>query len=328
MPKGSTRLSTHTRKITIVGSGVIGTTVAYSLLLRQPNLELVLNNRHEGKARARAFDISHCTPSLEGNTIRAGSMDDTAASDIVVVTAGVLPREDGTRSDVLRDNVEVYRRIIPPLAARNPHAVFIVVTNPTDSMAYAAHRLAGLPASRIIGTGTLLDGLRLRKLIAEACDLDPSKIEADVVGEHGDGMVALWSRASCAGIPLDAYLRGAGIDFDAAARQRIMERTRRAGWDIRLAGEHSCYGISFSVVRIIESILGASAAPLTVSSLISGELGIHDVYLSLPVTLDRAGCRSISVPRLTDEETGALRAAAAAMRSQLDAVDLQVSASS
>ncbi len=324
VPKGSTRLHAQNRKITIVGSGAIGTTVAYSLFLRQSNLELVVTNRDEGKARARSFDISHCSPSLEGNTIRAGSVDDTAGSAIVVVTAGVLPRENGSRSDVLRDNIEVYREIIPPLAARNQDAVFIVITNPTDCMAYAAYRLAGLPASRILGSGTLLDGLRLRKFIAEAYDLDPSRIEADIVGEHGDAMVAVWSRITYRGMALDRYLREAGIDFDSAARQRILEKTRRAGWDIRLAGEHSCFGISFSVVRIIENILGSSEGPLTVSSLISGELGIHDVFLSLPATLDRRGIRSVAAPSLSDEETRALQAAAAAMRAQLDTVDLQV----
>jgi L-lactate dehydrogenase len=314
-------------KITIVGSGAIGTTIAYSLVLRRPKLEIVLRNRDERKSWAKAFDISHCVPALEGSTIRAGSLDETAGSDIVVVTAGVLPKVDGKRSDVLRDNIEAYRGMISPLAARSENAVFIVVTNPIDSMAYAAYRLSGLPASRIIGSGTLLDGLRLRTFIGEAYELDPSKIEAEVIGEHGDTMVALWSRITYAGIPLDEYLRDKGIDFDAAARQRILNKTKRAGWDIRLAGEHSCYGISFSAVRIIEGILGYSAGPLAVSSLMSGDYGIHDVYMSLPSTLGRAGLASRSASPISLDETQALLASAAVLRSQLETVDLLLGAS-
>ncbi|MGA2545297.1 MAG: hypothetical protein ABSF43_02020 [Rectinemataceae bacterium] len=316
----------NTSKITIVGSGAIGTTVAYSLVLRRPKLELVLRNRDQRKSWVKAFDISHCIPALEGSTIRAGSLDDTAGSDVVVVTAGVLPKVDGKRSDVIRDNIGAYREMIPPLAARSENAVFIIVTNPIDSMAYAAFRLSGLPASRIIGSGTLLDGLRLRTFIGEAYALDPSEIEAEVVGEHGDTMVPLWSCITHAGLPLGEYLRGRGIDFDDAGRQRILEKTKRAGWDIRLAGEHSCYGISFSVVRIIESILGYTTGPLTVSSLLTGELGIHDVYMSLPSTLGRAGLASRAVPSISDDETRALLASATVLRSQIEMVDLLLKA--
>lgn len=314
----------NANKITIVGSGAIGTTIAYSLVLRRPNLELVLMNRNERKSWAKAFDISHCIPALEGSTIRAGSLDDTAGSDIVVVTAGVLPKVDGKRSDVLRDNIEAYRGIIPPLAARNGNAVFIIVTNPIDSMAYAAFRLSGLSASQVIGSGTLLDGLRLRTFIGEAYELDPSKIGAEVIGEHGDTMVALWSRIKYAGIPLDEYLRDRGIDFDDAARQGILEKTKRAGWDIRLAGEHSCYGISFAVVRIIESIFGYTEGPLTVSSLMSGDFGVRDVYMSLPSMLCRTGISSRATFPISECETDALFVSAAALRSQLEMVDVQL----
>jgi len=317
-------LPENSSKITIVGSGAIGSTIAYSLLLRSPRLEIVLRNRDERKAWAKAFDISHCVPTRGGSSIRAGSLEDTAGSDIVVVTAGVLPKVDGKRSDVLRDNVAAYREIIPPLAARSEHALFIVVTNPIDAMAYAAYRLSLMPASRVIGSGTLLDGMRLRKFIAEAYALDPEKVEAWVVGEHGDTMVPLWSGISYAGVPLGEYLRDRGYDLDAEAKRRILERTKRAGWDIRLAGEHSCYGISFSVVRIIETVLGYSEGPLAVSSLLSQAFGIRDVFMSLPSRLDRSGLVSNSAPTMSEDEEKALVASAIALRRQLDAVDLQL----
>ena len=281
-------MSAQSSKITIVGSGAIGTTIAYALLLRRPGVELVLFNRDESKARVKAFDMSHCGPHLAGSSVRAGSIDDTAGSDVVVVTAGVLPKVDGKRSDVIRDNIEVYRKLIPRLAERSEGAVLVAVTNPNDAMAYAAYRLGGLPSTRVVGTGTLLDGLRLRTFIGEAYGLDPAGIEAEVIGEHGDTMVPLWSRAAYSGVPLDAYLRDAGMVFGAAAKLKILERTKRAGWDIRLAGEHSCFGISFSAVRIVEPPRRRRGAAHS-SSLISGDFDVRGVYMSLPVTLGRAG---------------------------------------
>lgn len=309
-------------KITVVGSGAIGTTLAYSILLRREDVELVLINRDERKAGAKAFDMSHCVPSLEGSSIRAGKAEDTAGSDIVVMTAGILPKADGKRTDVLRDNIELYRTLLPPLASLSPGAVFIVITNPNDSMAYAASRLCALPASRVIGTGTLLDGLRLRAFVSEAYGLDPSKVEAQVIGEHGDSMVPLWSAATYAGAPLEGFLRAAGKNFDAASKLRLLEKTKRAGWEIRLAGEHSCYGISFSALRIVEALLGPSDTRLTVSSLVSQAGGA--VYMSLPALLGREGVASVRIPDLSEEEAAAFRASASTLKAQMDAVDFLI----
>ncbi len=253
-------------------------------------------------------------------------MDDTAGSNVVIVTAGVLPREDGKRADVLRDNIEIYRDLIPPIAARSPDAVFVIVTNPVDSMAYAAYRFAGAPASRVIGSGTVLDGTRLRAFLGQAYDLDPAKIKADIMGEHGDTMVPLWSRATYEGRPLATCLAERGFDFDSAAREALIEKTRRAGWDIRLAGEHSCYGISFAALRVVESVLGHSEEPLTVSSYSTGDSALRDLYMSLPVTLGRKGIASRLMPPISEAETMALLASEAALRAQMNIVDRHIDA--
>ena len=132
-------------RVSIVGAGSIGTTIAYTLALRCPALDILLVNRDQRRAWARAFDMSHCAPELPGRAVRSGGLEDCTSSEVIVLTVGVLPKEDGTRSDVLRDNVEIYRAIVPGLAETCPSAVFIVVTNPVDAMAYAAWRLAGSP---------------------------------------------------------------------------------------------------------------------------------------------------------------------------------------
>ena len=308
-------------KISIVGFGAIGTTITYSLLIRRLAAEIVVFSRDSKKAKAKAFDLAHCTPGLDGARIRAGELGDTAGSDIVIMTAGVLPKEDGTRMDVLRDNVAMYRAIVPQVAQLSPRAVLIVVTNPLDAMTFAAWRLSGFLSSRVIGSGTLLDGNRLRCFIAEEFDLDSSHIELEVIGEHGDSMVPLWSRIRYWGEALERYLAERDRVMDDAIKGRLLQKTKRAGWEIRLANEHSCYGISFSVVRIIETMLGYSRGAQTVSTLLSGEYGIDGLCMSLPSILDRNGVKGNVQPALSEEESRALRASARVLKEQTDAVN-------
>jgi L-lactate dehydrogenase len=308
-------------RASIVGAGSIGTTIAYSLALRCQALDILLVNRDQKKAWARAFDMSHCASELQGAAVRSGGLEDCAGSDVIVLTAGVLPKEDGTRSDVLRDNVEIYRGIVPRLAETCPSAVFIVVTNPVDAMAYAAWKLAGSPHGRVIGSGTELDSLRLRAFVGEARGLEAARLRIDVVGEHGDTMVPLWSLAQYDGRPLDHVLAEAGAPLDDDTRAALLQRTRRAGWEIRLAGEHSCYGVAFSVTRIIEAVLAPSGKSLTVSALFDGECGIGNVFMSLPTRLGRCGIVARETPPMTESERAGLRLSAEAMAAQTSAVD-------
>jgi L-lactate dehydrogenase len=314
------------RKVAIIGAGAIGTTLAYALALRNRTVDIVLANRDEKKAWAKAFDISHCLPELPDRSVRSGGIEDCAGAAVVVLTVGVLPRETGTRADVLRDNIEVYRGIVPRLAELCPSAVFLVVTNPLDAMAYAAYRLALSPRGRVIGSGTALDALRLRAFTAEAYSLDASRLRIEVVGEHGDSMVPLWSGASYDDRPLPTVLAEAGTDFNEESRASLLQRTRRAGWDIRLAGEHSTYGIAFSAARIVETLLSAEGGVLSVSALRDeGEAALDGgrcVYLSLPTRLGREGAAPGGATITMDEnERAALYTSARLVRAQMDAVD-------
>ncbi|HEY9595655.1 MAG TPA: hypothetical protein VHE79_14345 [Spirochaetia bacterium] len=314
-------MSGTSARVTIVGSGAIGTTLAYSLVMRRAGIELLLCNRDERKSWAKAFDISHCASELGDRSIRSVTVDESAGSDVIVMTAGALPREDGTRSDVIRDNVAIYRSLVPALAERSPNAVIVAITNPVDAMAYATSRLSGFPRGRVIGSGTELDGMRLRSFVADAFGLDQEGLTIDIVGEHGDSMVPLWSRSLYRGRPLAAHLSESGADFGCPVREELLRRTRRAGWDIRLAGEHSCFGIAFSAARIVESIIGGSAQPRSVSAPLLGELGLNGAWVSLPTRLGRAGVESRQAPTMSDAELDALRASAAVVRSQMEEVD-------
>lgn len=300
-------------KVSVIGTGIIGSTVAYTLLLKALAAEIMLVNRNEGRARAKEVDLSHCTPILEDTVIKHGSLKDSYDSDIVVVTCGMLPSERGTRMDVLPSNIEIFKSIIPEIAQYSPEAVIIVVTNPVDVMTYAAYRLSGFPRGRVIGSGTLLDTTRLKYIIGRKFGLASSGIEAVIVGEHGDSMVPVWSLARYMDEDLGKYLKDRNLDFDCSTKSDLLQQTRRAGWEIRLGNEHSCYGISLSVVRIIEGLLGYHGAPLPVSSLLRGEHGISEVCLSLPVKLGRKGIEEPLPIALSGEELVQLKNSASVL---------------
>lgn len=302
------------RKISIVGAGAIGSTLAYALMLRGVAEEIVLVNRSPLKARVKAFDMAHCAPLLGGVKIRDGSFEDAAGSDVVAVTAGVLPSKDGNRMDVLSRNIDIYRDIIPKIAANSPEAVLLAVTNPVDLMAQAAHRFSGFPAERILGSGTLLDSLRFRYFLGKALDVDSAHLEAYVVGEHGESMVPLWSSVRILGSGLEAYLEERGFVLGETEKAEILNRTKRAGWEIRLGNEHSCYGIVFSAVTIIENLLGVSRMALPVSTLRGG---IEGVFMSLPAFLGRGGVEALALPELTETEMREIRYSANTLRNHL-----------
>lgn len=289
-------------KITVIGAGAIGSTVVYTLMVKELASEIVLVNRNQTKAEAKAIDMAHCTPLTEEVKVTYGRIEDSKNSDIIVVTVGVLPHEKGTRMDVLASNIQIYKSIIPKVAEYSPNAIIIVVTNPLDSMTYVAYKLSGFPASRVIGSGTLLDTIRFKYILGQKFNINSSNIEALVIGEHGDSMVHIWSQIKFSGRPINEYLKTQGLTLDTDNKLKIIEETKRAGWNIRLANEHSCYGISRSVVKIIESILGFSKGPIPVSTLISENYTINNMFFSLPTILNAKGIDKIEEINLSDDE--------------------------
>lgn len=289
-------------KVTIVGAGTIGSTAAYALMIKQLVSEIVLVNRDEIKGAAKALDLSHCGPLTGGIQVSHGDFLATAGSEIVIITAGVLADKNGTRMDVLQNNINMFKDIIPKIVKYNPEAVIIIVTNPVDVMAYATYKLSGFPASRVIGSGTLLDTLRFRQIIGSRFDIASTDIEAEVIGEHGESMLPVWSRIKVGGIPLEDFLNMKGMLLSPEIKAEIAKETERAGWNIRLGNVHSCYGIALSVVTIVECMLGFSEDKVPASTLLKGEYGISDVFLSAPVHLDKRGVRKVDIIDLSNNE--------------------------
>lgn len=289
-------------KISVIGAGTIGPAVVYALMLKELTSEIVLVNRDEVKGEAKAMDLSHCGPLTGGIKVSHGDYKATEGSDIVVVTAGVLADKNGTRMDILKNNISMFKNIIPEIGKYSPEAVMIIVTNPLDVMTYAAYRLSGFQGSRVIGSGTLLDTMRFRQIIGSRFGIDSSVIEAEVIGEHGESMVPVWSRVKVGGTPLEDYLNAEGMTLNRSIKSEINKKTERAGWNIRLGNVHSSYGIALSAVKIIECMLGFSKEAVPVSTLLNGEYGIDDVFLSVPVHLGKKGVERIDIIGLSDGE--------------------------
>ncbi len=304
------------KKIVVVGCGTIGTTIAYSLMLECSSIAVSLINRSENKSWAKAFDISHCEPLLNKNVIKSERLEECNGADIIVMTAGALPKKDGTRADVLKDNVAIFKNFLPVLAKNNSNAVILNITNPVDSMAYAIQKITGFPEGRVIGTGTELDSMRMRRFIGERFGIDADKISFTIIGEHGDSMVPLWSCAEYDGQPLSEKLKGLDDSKD-----ELLRKTKRAGWDIREAGEHSCYAISYSAVRIIKAMVEASESRLLVSSPFDGQYGIEDVFMSQFSVLGAEGVKDRIAMNISKDERIAVEKSAEIVRGQMKMVD-------
>lgn len=301
----------------VVGVGAIGSALAAELARCEAAKELVLADRNAARAAAKAADLSHCAPLGGVRSVSGCGLDDLSGAQVVVIAAGALPPETGTRMDALAANLELYRRLVPQLARANPDAILLVITNPVDLMTSAALALSGFPPERVLGTGTLLDGLRLRAILARELGLDSRAIEAEVAGEHGDSMVPLWSRARAAGEPLAAYAASAGIDIGPGFKERVMREVRRAGWEIRAAKEHSVYAISRCAALIVERLLGLGSGELTLSREAGSAFGQSGLCMSLPSLVGPAGAFPAPNVALSDEEAEGLRLSAESLRPYL-----------
>ena len=218
-------------KIGIVGSGFVGATAAYAMVLRGVGREIVLVDKFRERAQAEADDIFHAVPFAEPLLVRAGEYADLAGCRVVILTAGVNQQPGETRLQLLERNAAVFREIVPEVLRHAPGAVLLVATNPVDVMTHLTARIAtslGHPAGRVLGSGTTLDTARFRALLGRRLKIDPAHVHAYVLGEHGDSEVLTWSLVTVGGVPLDDILRQRRIVLDQTARSEIDTAVRRA----------------------------------------------------------------------------------------------------
>jgi L-lactate dehydrogenase len=306
-------------RIAIVGAGSVGATVGYACLLRGVGEELVLYDVDRAKAEAQALDLAHSVQFARMTHV-AGSddLDRCAGANVVVLTAGAKQNPGQTRMDLARDNVEMCRALVPALMSGSPDALLLVVTNPVDVITRAALTVGGLDPARVLGTGTVLDSSRLRMLVAQRCRVAVQNVHAQVVGEHGDSEVALWSSATIGGLPLDRWGPELGGVPTADERDGMLEEVRNAAYRIIAGKGATNYAIGVVSARIIEAIARNERRVLPVSSYLDHYQGIDDVCMSVPCILDQRGVATrLDVP-LDPTEHAALTASATAIRTTCD----------
>ncbi|MBC7522755.1 MAG: L-lactate dehydrogenase [Sandarakinorhabdus sp.] len=309
-------------RVVIIGAGHVGSTSAYALMLRGLFSEIVLIDPDAALAKAEAADLADANVLARPARIWAGSHADAAGAAIAVITAGAETHGDENRLGVASRSVGIVKACVLALAAAGFAGVIIVAANPVDLMTLVAARHAGLPAGRVIGTGTLLDSCRLQHIIAARFDVAPMAVAGLVIGEHGDSSVAAFSTVRVGGLPLESWAP-ATTETDKAA---LAARVRQRGYDIVGGKGFTSFAIASAIVRICEAVLRDEKIVLPVSCSLSGEFGIADLCLSLPCIVGAAGIERVLVPDLDAAELAGLAQSAAILRAALDALDTPVPA--
>lgn len=299
------------RRVALVGCGMVGMSYAYALLNSDICNELILIDINEDKARGEAMDLNHglCFASSHMK-IRAGSFDDCAYADLVVITASAGSRKPGeTRFDQLNKNVVIFKSFISKIVASGFNGIFLVASNPVDVMTRITYELSGFPANRVIGSGTTLDTARLRYLIGDYFQADPHSVHGYVIGEHGDSEFVPFSQLNLSTKNVEEFFTDERFknDYKREDIERIIEKVKDSGAEVIKAKGATYYGIGMSLVRITKAIFGDENSVITVSSRLNGEYGLRDVYLGLPAYVNRNGVRRILPLNLRDEEIEKLR---------------------
>ena len=300
-------------RVVIIGTGAVGATTAYTLLLRERVSELVLIDANKEKALGEALDMNHGLPFTGGVKLWAGDYSDCAEADVIVIAAGASQRPGETRIDLLKRNAVIFDSIIQNIVNYNNHGIILVATNPVDILSYVTLKKSGFPSNRVIGSGTLLDSARFRYLIGQNKKINPRSIHAHIIGEHGDSEVPLWSLANVAGI---------GLEFSDEDREEIFNNTKNAAYEIINAKGATYYAIALALDRIIVSILQNEGSVLNVSTLLTDYNGVSDVYLGVPSIVDRSGVREVLDLKLDSEELTRFHASANKLKAEIAKLDL------
>lgn len=313
-------------KIGVVGCGMVGSASAFALVMSGVGREIVLVDLKRERAEAEANDISHAVPFAHPLVVRAGDYPDLNDARVVIIAGGVAQKPGETRLQLLQRNADVFRQIVPSVLRHAGDAVLLVVSNPVDVMTHlAAHFAAefGVPAARVIGSGTTLDTARFRSLLGRHFDVDPQHVHAYVLGEHGDSEVLAWSQATIAGLTLDEFAQVHGKPLTDSDRASIEENVRRAAYHIIAGKGATYYGIGAAVARIVDVLLHDQRAILTICARLSGVTDCEGVTLALPHLVGGRGVIATIPLLLNENERDALRRSAGILRDALQSLALK-----
>lgn len=312
-------------KITIIGAGSVGSTIAFMMAVKGIAAEIVMIDINEKKALGEAMDIRQGTAFTGPVKIYAGRYEDARGSDIVVITSGMGRKPGQTRLDLAQVNVNILKSIAAEIAPVCPDATYVIVSNPVDVLTYVFNKVTNIPERRIIGTGTLLDTARLRSRLADYLDVSQADVQAYVLGEHGDSSFVPWSLATISNVPIaDFQNRTVGrnsieMELDYENVEKYM---RTSGSKIIERKGATFYAIAISVCHICECIYNNANAVIALSGMMHGEYGIEDVCLSLPTIINAKGMDGKVLPQMTEAEEAKLRHSAEVLKEIIRQVNI------
>jgi L-lactate dehydrogenase len=311
-----------TPKISIIGAGNVGMRYAYSAMIKGVARTILIVDTNKKRAEGEAMDLSHGMPYISPVEVIAGDYPDIKGSDLVVVTAGKKQAQDQTRLALVKDNVEIFKNIIPQVMKYAPRAILLIVSNPVDVLSYAAYKISGKPWQSVIGSGTVLDSARFRFLLSRHCSVDARNVHAYILGEHGDSEFPVWSKAMVGGMLFKDYCPLCHKCDDQKGLKGIVDEVRNSAYTIIERKGETSYGIGLALVRITEAILKDESSVMPVSCLADDYYGISDVYMSIPAVVNKQGVKDLLRLQLDDEEVAHLKTSAGVIKSVITEVGL------
>lgn len=309
------------RKVAIVGTGQVGSTLAFALMMSGLATSIVLIDLARERAEGHVMDLNHGLSFVQPSRIYAGDFADCKDANIVVVTAGASQKPGETRLDLVRKNTDMFKSIIPEIVRYNPKTL-LIVSNPVDVLTYVSLKISEYPMNRIIGSGTVLDSARFRYLLSRHCEVDPRNVHAYIIGEHGDSEVPVWSQVNIGGVSFRQYCPVCGRNCREDEREEIFDQVKNAAYEIIKRKGATNFAIGLALVRIIGSILRDENSVLTVSTLVDDYYDINDVCLSVPVILNRNGIARILKIGLDEPELRKLRRSADVLKNVIKELDI------
>ena len=312
-------------KITIIGAGSVGSTIAYTLAHDEIASEIVLIDINKEKVEGEVMDIEQGTCFRSPVSLVAGDYADAKDSDIVIITSGIARKPGQTRIELTQTNVNILKSITPQIVKEAPDAKYIIVSNPVDIMTYVFTKISGLPENQIMGSGTILDTARLRYGLSEHFKVAQGNIHAYVLGEHGDTSFIPWTGAYISGLSTDEYyeeMKAHGKDVKPLDKEAMLEYVQKSGGKVIAKKGATFYAVSATVCQLVGLILAASDSLATVSSMLHGEYGIEDVCLSTLTLVGPNGIQGKVQMRMNKEEVALLKKSADALKEVIAQIEL------
>ena len=312
-------------KVTIIGAGSVGSTIAYTLSNKDIASEIVLIDINENKLDGEVMDIVQGTSFRAPISIIAGTYEDARDSDIVIITSGIARKPGQTRLELTQTNVDILKSITPNIVSVSPNALYIIVSNPVDIMTYVFTKISGLPENQVMGSGTLLDTSRLRYALSKHFGIAQRNIHAYVFGEHGDTSFVPWSVTRISGASFEEYeemMKQYGTPIKPLDKEEMIEYVHTSGGEIIANKGATYYAVSMAVCHLCSLLVAGDDSIITISAMLHGEYGIDDVCISIPHIVGPNGVQGKVPVKLTEDEVAQLKKSADVLKNIIKDIEL------